>query len=250
MAKPYTVTKWEFIDSGGEATAYKGTLNLEKATQGAVGYPKKLEVVHRIDSSGAGSAQYSFVRNLATAILDTYFYLSDRYKHRHVPQPVCLSEGIGLPDNGYVYQYAHGSERFPWNFDGNVVILEEWRPFCASFYQIGIDVSHDVTDTDNGNISKNIILAEWDVGTLIKTGTLPANWARIDFGYQSLPVSWEKLDKFVVENEKQIRAKLGSMADVLKLSTLTDFKKLDLRELVDKYYKELYNSDIDFFTLV
>ena len=76
-----------------------------------------------------------------------------------MPQPVCLSEGVGLSDPGYVYQYVHGSEGFPWDFDDKPVTLEEWGQFCGSFYQTGINVSHDITDADNGKISKNIILA-------------------------------------------------------------------------------------------
>ena len=84
MAKPYRVSKWEHIGEGGEAIAYKGTLSLEKATQGVVSYPKRLEVVHRVDIAGGRTSGYSFVRNLSTAILDAYFYLSDKYKHRRM----------------------------------------------------------------------------------------------------------------------------------------------------------------------
>ena len=49
-----------------------------------------------------GSAGYAFARNLATAILDAYFSQSGKYKHRHVLQPVCLSEGIGLQNDGVI----------------------------------------------------------------------------------------------------------------------------------------------------
>ena len=79
---------------------------------------------------------------------------------------------------------------------------------------------------------------------------MPANWARIDFGYQSLPIDWKEFDEFIKSNEKEIRQKLGSMTDVLKLTSSAASAKLDLRELIDKYYEELYHSDIDFFTLV
>lgn len=246
------ISEWEYLDCGGEAVAYRGIIDLEKATRGVLRYPEKLEVVYRISSNNAESS-YAFVRNLAAALLDVYFSSSGRYEHRHIPSPISLLENVETSEDGYVYQYISGNEGFPWNFAlpgdyaGRQTNLGEWITFCNAFNTTGIGVDSDVTDPDD-ETSKNIILVPYDLSKFIETGRLPPNWARIDFGYNSCPFSPRKLNEFVQKHEKELKEKLGSMKNVLKLISQSRLLELNIENIVSEYHKELSLSDIDFFT--
>ena len=118
---------------------------------------------------------------------------------------------------------------------------------CNAFAGTGIGVQHDIADPDNARVSQNIILRSYEISDLIK-GTLPFDWARIDFGFSSCPVSWEKFDAYLKEREDEIGHRIGSMKDVLILAYQAGTRQIDFRRVVDRYYEELRKSDISFFT--
>lgn len=235
--------KWTYLGHGGEATAYYRRMELERVTSDVV-YPKmRVDMVCRVSSN----PEEPFLNNLTAALLDEFFVLSGKYHQRHVPQPLGLSELVGLQE-GYLYEYVQGSEGFPWEFDHQPVFLDEWLQFSNAFSGTGIRVQQDITDADNGRVSKNIILAEYDLSMVLETGKYPSKWRRIDFGYGSCPFNQEKLSRFFKEHEGNLKDQLGSMTDILGLISQTPLLKLDVREVVDRYHKELSKSDIQFFT--
>lgn len=240
--EPLTLEGWKYLGSGGEASAYKGAINLKDATNGAVHYDGKVDIVFR----AGGDPEHAFLNNLAAALLDAAFVSGGKYAHRHIPQPLGLAEAIGLKD-GYLYEYVEGSGGFPWEFDRNSVTLEEWIDFCNAFNATGVGIQHDITDPDNARVSQNIILHSYEISDLIK-GILPLNWARIDFGSGSCTVSWEKFGAYLKEREDEIKHRIGSMKDVLILAYQAGTRQLDFRRVVDRYYEELHKSDISFFT--
>ena len=222
-------------------------INLKQATNGALNYPNELAAYHKISRDGPGTGADAFVRHLAAALTDVYFVLSGAYEHRHVPQPICLSEDIGSKANGYFYQYANGRVAFPWQFPDVIVTLAEWIEFCNAFNKTGINVWHNVSDPESPS-SQNIVLAGYDISTLIETGDLPPSWVRIDFDYQSCLVNWEKFFRFVRENEVNIEGKLGSMMGVMKLAQQTSVGRPP-RDVRDAYHEQLSRSDINFFNM-
>lgn len=236
--------RWNYLGSGGEASAYRGIVDLSKATNGAVHHNNGVGTFR-----AGGEPENAFLTNLVAALLDTSFVLGGKYAHRHIPQPLGLAEAIGMKD-GYLYEYANGSDGFPWDFLGDFgrhVTLEEWIDFCNAFASTGIGVQHDITDTDNARVSQNIILRSYEISDLIK-GTLPFDWARIDFGFSSCPVSWEKLGAYLKEQEGKIGYRIGPMKDVLILAYQAGTRQLEFRRVMDRYYEELHKSDISFFT--
>lgn len=240
--EPLTLEGWKYLGRGGEASAYMVTVNLNKVTNGAVRYDGKVDMVYR----AGGDPKYAFLNNLVTALLDTAFMLDGKYAHRHIPQPLGLAEAIGMKD-GYLYEYTEGSEGFPWEFTSQHVILGEWIDFCNAFASTGIGIWHDITDSDNARVSKNIILRSYEINDLIN-GILPFDWTRIDFGSGSCTVSWEKLGAYLKEQEGEIGHRIGSMKDVLILAYQAGTRQLDFRRVVGRYYEELRKSDISFFT--
>ena len=237
--EPLTLEGWKYLGSGGEASAYRGIVDLSKVTDGVV-HHKGVDSVFR----AGGEPQHAFLTNLVAALLDTAFALGGKYAHRHIPQPLGLAEAIGMKD-GYFYEHVEGSDGFPWDF-GHHVALEEWTDFCNAFSGTGIGVQHDITDPDNARVSQNIILRSYEISDLIK-GTLTSDWARIDFGYRSCPVSWEKFGAYLAEHKEKLKSLLGSMADVLLLAYNAGTMQLNPREVTERYHRELLISHIKFF---
>ncbi|MFW6181676.1 MAG: hypothetical protein ACOC8N_08010, partial [Spirochaetota bacterium] len=82
------------------------------------------------------------------------------------------------------------------------VRIDEWGTVSECFHDAGIYIFFDIADADDGRFTKNIIVQE---------PCLPAYpehitklWKRIDFGYESLPVDFERLEKFLEQNRNEL----------------------------------------------
>ncbi len=244
---------WTYLGAGGEASAYTNTLDLGTLVRGSLHHNGNIEAVYRVSDTKviyevSGDSEHSFLRNLAAAILDAAFVKGGKYAHRHIPSPIGLSDIVKLPD-GYLYEYIAGSEGFSWEFPGDFghrVTLEEWIQFSNAFNATGIQVTHDITDPDDGRRSKNIIVQSYTIDDLIK-GNLSPHWGRIDFGFSSCPVSWEKFGAYLMKHEEELKSLLGSMGDVLLLAYNAGMGQLAPREVMERYHRELQIFPIKFF---
>ena len=254
------VGDWKHLGTGGEASAYTNTLDLGTLIGGSLHHNGGIQVVYRVSGDSghsllpnlkavyevSGDAEHSFLRNLAAAILDAAFVNGRKYTHRHIPSPIGLSDLAGLPPDGYIYEYVAGSEGFPWEFDRQKITLGEWFQFSSAFVATGIPITHDTADTDDGRISKNIIMQSYTIDDLIKV-TLPSNWGRIDFGFSSCPVSWEKFGAYLTNHKEELKLLLGSMGDVLLLAYNAGRGQLTPKEVIERYHKELQIFPAKFF---
>ena len=233
---------WKHLGTGGEASAYMKITDLGKLTNGLLHCDEDIKVVYRV----SGDSEHSFLRNLAAAVLDAAFVRGGKYANRHIPSPIGLSDAAGLSAGGYLYEYVAGSEGFPWEFDHQKINLEEWWQFSGAFAATGIPATHDITDADNGRVSKNIIVPSYTIDDLIE-GTLSPHWSRIDFGFSSCPVSWEKFGAYLMNHEEELKSLLGSMGDVLSLAYNAGIGQLIPKEVMERYHRELQIFPIKFF---
>lgn len=159
-----------------------------------------------------GHAKTIFDKHAIIKKLDDYFHRSGKYKYQHIPRP--LGSATILQDGGktretYFYQWAYGSEGFPWFCPGTdskrmPVELDEWNKFVSCFYEAGIDLSYDCRVTD-GESSKNIIHEAPD-GEEARS-RFNCLWKRIDFGSRSMIFKPDVCAKFIRDSrEKLIRA--------------------------------------------
>jgi hypothetical protein len=157
--------------------------------------------------------------------LEDYFYrLPDSYTFSHIPRPLGSVSKQG--EESYIYQWTDGAEGFPWEVpdpdgDSIPVQLDDWNIFVSSFGAAGIDVGYDVTDADDGRISKNII-HKFPYSYMHNNENLPPTWKRIDFGGRSLGFNFEKLNRFIEDNR-------GRLIEILR------FERYEMIRLAVKY---------------
>jgi hypothetical protein len=240
----------EFIRKGGEGGEAQVDVELRTMFPGIGGtvmtmggvltaFRKELGVLK-------GNAHTMFLRHMIIKKLDDYFYRSEAsraYLYPHIPRPLgSISENGDLdqgiqPIEAYMYQWVHGNEGFPWEVSGlngnsSQVALADWDIFASKFHSAGINMSKDITDADDGRISKNIIHSfPYD----IVDNRLSSIWRRIDFGMLSCPFDFDKLHRFMRDNRDSLVHILRSdRYEMMKLTVRylnPDEEKLDLREI-------------------
>lgn len=155
------------------------------------------------------SGHKMFLRHMIIKKLEDYFYRKHVYNLAHIPRPLGSISRVGDDSyEAYLYEWAFGNESFSWretDREGNPksVKLRDWNKFADHFYQIGVDMGMDITDPDDGRISKNII-HQLSTGIDIDTLEMNSLWKRIDFGYRSVPMDYEKLSNFLKENKNDL----------------------------------------------
>jgi len=177
-----------------------------------------------------------FLRHTIIKKLEDYFHRKGIYKFPHIPRPLGSISEIGKnPYEACIYEWAFGSDNFPWGYldgEGNFIFIkmQDWSEFGAAFQEAGIDLTSDCTDADDGRISQNIIHQYHNLyGDLIGSELNPL-WKRIDFGPASIRINYDELRKFLNNREKDLRAMLRSERYemmILALDYLTDFQKMD-----------------------
>jgi hypothetical protein len=149
-----------------------------------------------------------FLRHTIIKKLEDYFYRKGSYMFAHIPRPLgSISKTNEEPYEAYMYEWAFGSESFPWEcVDKNgirtLVKLRDWERFVKSFSSAGINMELDCTDPNDGRISQNIIHQyPKPIDDGIEMSLL---WKRIDFGPMSLNIDFEKLTKYIFENRNDL----------------------------------------------
>ncbi|MFB0509914.1 MAG: hypothetical protein ACETVX_05410, partial [bacterium] len=85
------------------------------------------------------SGHKMFLRHMIIKKLDDYFYRKGFYKYSHVPRPFgSISRDDKEPSEAYLYEWAFGSEGFPWQYPNsegysNEIILNDWKEFVEHF---------------------------------------------------------------------------------------------------------------------
>jgi hypothetical protein len=151
-----------------------------------------------------GSGHDMFLRHMLIKKIEDYFFRKQVYKYAHIPRPLgSISRQDGAPFEACLYEWAFGSEGFPWEiseYGGEKipVRLRDWNQFVEHFHEVGINLSADITDPDDGKVSKNII-HQFPVD-YPSEGDLSPIWKRIDFGPASAPIDYEKVMRYLVDN--------------------------------------------------
>jgi hypothetical protein len=187
----------EFPGIGGTIVTYEGVATALRAE-----YSPRSKSGHRM-----------FLRHMIIKKLEDYFFRTGVYMFAHIPRPLgSVSREGESPYEAYLYEWAFGSDGFPWVYldaEGNrsPIKLHDWSNFVMSFASAGIDVAMDCADPDDGRISQNVI---HQYAKPIAGGSeLNSLWKRIDFGSRSVNVDFEKLSDF-------LRGSRGDLIDVLR----------------------------------
>ena len=149
-----------------------------------------------------------FLRHTIIKKLEDYFYRKGAYMFAHIPRPLgSISKANEESYEAYMYEWAFGSESFPWECVDKsgirtLVKLRDWETFVKSFSSAGINMELDCTDPNDGRISQNII---HQYPKPIEDGIeMSLLWKRIDFGPMSLNINFEKLSKYILENRNDL----------------------------------------------
>lgn len=187
------------------------------------------------------SAHRLFLRHTVVKKMEDYFFRKGVYMFAHIPRPLgSISRGGEKPSEAYIYEWAFGSEGLPWEYidvEGNRthIKLHDWDSFITHFHSAGIDIQMDTSDPDDGRISKNII---HPYPQPIANGTeISSLWKRIDFGYESMKIDFEKLSKFLRNKredlERVLRTERYEMILLAKeyLTKEREMKEIDIGRL-------------------
>ncbi|MDO8494938.1 MAG: hypothetical protein Q7S32_00220 [bacterium] len=155
--------------------------------------------------------QRLFLKHVLIKKLDDYFLRIGAYNFPHVARPLGSMVAEGEVRESYLYEWVFGQEAFPWecqNTTGghDMVTLEEWSEFSRHFREAGINMEIDITDPDNGRISKNVI---HQLCHLDDNLCLSAFWKRIDFGDNSIQIDYPKVKRFLDKNIRDLIDVLG-----------------------------------------
>jgi len=197
------------------------SMGVEFICEGGFGSEAEVSVELRTEFPGIGG-NISTLQSIATALrtefntnsghnrfflhtiikkLEDYFFKKGVYNYSHVPRP------LGSTEKAYIYEWAFGTEGLPWYYQDKdynqcPVMLKEWNEFVGAFNSVGIDLSIDCTDADDGRFSKNII---YQMSMRSFEPVLSPLWKRIDFGPKSVRIKYDILWKFLKDNETDLR---------------------------------------------
>ena len=191
------------------------------------------EEFNHVPKSGHGM----FLKHTIIKKLDDYFYRKGVYVFSHIPRPFGSISVEEDKYEAYLYEWSFGSEGHSWRSVDNEnnqcdTQLRDWRHFANSFISAGIDVTRDVTDPDDGRVSRNIIHQHPKCsGDGI---TLNSLWKRIDFGAGSIHIDWDKLEKFLDDKREDLIRVLKSDRYEMLLLALKYLTRKDKMEDRDK----------------
>lgn len=154
------------------------------------------------------SAHRLFLGHTIIKKLEDYFHRKRIYVFAHIPRPLgSISKSGENPSEAYIYEWAFGSESFPWEYvdiEGNQIPikLHDWENFIMNFKSAGIDLQMDTSDPDDGRISKNII--HQYPKPIANATEMSSLWKRIDFGYESIKMDFDKLSQFLHDKKEDL----------------------------------------------
>jgi hypothetical protein len=164
------------------------------------------------NSPGAKSGHKMFLRHAIIKKVEDYFHRKGRHVYSHIPRPLgSISKDGEEPYEAYMYEWAFGTEGFSWvyvddDLNKQLISLHDWNKFVASFHAVGVDMTTDISESDNADISKNII-HQYPI-PLNAEGEMNLLWKRIDFGYQSMRIDFSLLKRFLSEEKEDLVAVL------------------------------------------
>lgn len=215
--------------AGGEAEVKTQFRNFFPGIGGTVALQQPIMSAWRQEFNQApGIGKKLFLKHLILKKLDDFFTRTNHYIFPHITRPLG-SNREGQPE-GYWYQWVYGRETFPWeypkaNCQRETVALQEWSQFTSAFMEAGIDLSTDVCDADNANISQNIIHEAY------KSFEVDLNfcWKRIDFGPHSMRIYFDKLCRFFETRAYSLGRILGEdrLALMILASRFISEEKMD-----------------------
>lgn len=193
--------------SGGEAEILIQARNYFPGRGGAIISKQLVAAALRLDYGALlGTGDRLFFKHLILKKLDDYFNRIGVYDYPHIPCPLGSVNSVSGEREAYLYEWVDGADGFTWvesagNGINQPLILEEWSQFVGAFSQAGVMMNSDVADPDNSAISQNIVHQFNYPCDLI----LNPFWKRIDFGSRSLIVDYDKLEKFLIEEELKLK---------------------------------------------
>jgi len=153
----------------------------------------------KLKTSESKRAFEVYLRHVIAKKLDDYFFRKGYYKFAHIPRP------LGSTDfGGYMYEWVHGNEGFYTEYyddELNMYVpveIDEWNTVSRHFYNAGVSIFHDISDTVDGRYTKNIIVQEPYLENYPRRIT--KLWKRIDFGPESFPIDFNQLLTFISKN--------------------------------------------------
>jgi hypothetical protein len=208
----------EFICEGGAGGEAKVTVELRTKFPGIGGTIITQEGVaaalresyNRVPKS----SHKVFLRHTIIKKLEDYFHRLERYSFAHIPRPLGSISRFGENAcEAYIYEWAFGSDQFAWEYitsEGRPapINLHDWHKFVEVFFSAGIDLQYDTVSSVDGRISQNIVhqysipSAGWS--------ELNCLWKRIDFGENSIRIDYDKLLRFLHDEEQKLRQALRS----------------------------------------
>ena len=156
----------------------------------------------------AKSGHRMFLRHTIIKKLDDYFHRTGAYVYAHVARPLGSISGKDIkPYEAYMYEWAFGSDCFPWVLsreDGRQqpTTLHDWDRFSGSFTAAGVELWRDIADPDDGRVAQNIV----HQFPYLRGGQREYSclWKRIDFGFSSISMDYEKLARFLEQHRERL----------------------------------------------
>lgn len=232
----------EFICEGGAGSEAKVTVELRTRFPGIGG-----TIITQEGVAAALRESYNlvpksghkvFLRHAIIKKLEDYFHRLERYSFAHISRPLGSISRFGEnAREAYIYEWAFGSDGFAWEHITSQgkpapIKLHDWHKFVEVFFSAGIDLQYDTVDSVDGRISQNIVhqyavpSADWS--------ELNCLWKRIDFGEGSIRIDYDKLLRFLHDEEQKLRQTLRSERyEMLTLAYeyLTQGEKMDKVEI-------------------
>ena len=191
--------------AGGEARIIVELRTLFPGLGGTIVTQEGVAAALRIEYSQAPMIGHEmFIRHLVAKKLDDHFYRSGVYVFAHVPRPLgSISFGEQDLREAYLYEWAFGSDGFSWMQPGtnDPINLHDWNQFVGHFAGAGVDLGHDTTDPDDGRISQNVV---HQYPESLRSGEMCSLWKRIDFGFRSIRIDFERLSAFVHDQKAKL----------------------------------------------
>lgn len=206
--------------AGGEARIIVELRTLFPGLGGAIVTQEGVAAALRIEYIQAPTIGHEmFIRHLIAKKLDDHFYRSGVYVFSHVPRVLgSISCGEKDPREAYLYEWAFGSDGFSWMELGtnDLINLHDWNQFVGHFASAGVDLSYDTTDPDDGRTSQNVV---HQYPQSLQSGEMCALWKRIDFGFRSIIIDFDRLSAFVQDQKAKLTETLRyERYDMLRLA--------------------------------
>jgi hypothetical protein len=191
--------------AGGEARIIVELRTLFPGLGGTIVTQEGVAAALRIEYNQAPTIGHEmFIRHLIAKKLDDHFYRSGVYVFSHVPRVLgSISRGAEEPREAYLYEWAFGSDGFSWMEPGtnDPINLHDWNQCVGRFASAGVDLSYDTTDPEDGRTSQNIV---HQYPQSLHSGEMCSLWKRIDFGFRSILIDFDRLSAFVHDEKAKL----------------------------------------------